>query len=412
MRMPMVRKCHPLLCLSVALMEKGLRICPDRSGGQARIQPRLRPILAENCFACHGPDSAARRPNSASTSATSRRARRHRPRRAGRERLVERDLPDDPTRSCRRPRPQEADRRTEGNAPPLGRRRGRVPAALVFIRRCGHAAQVERPTGCNNPSTPSSWPSSKPRPAPAAGGRPPHAGPPPQPRPDRPAARSAVVEEPSSTTRTPTPTKSSSTPAGHRRSGASTGAALARCRPLRRHARHPHRQLPRDLALSRLGHQGLQPQPALRPVHDRAARRRPAAGAHARAAIASGFNRCNITTNEGGVIEEEYLVVYARDRTETSARSSRLTAGCAVATTTSTTRSPRRTSIRCSRFSTTRRRRPWMATSRIPRPSSSSPPPPTAAAGTHSRPKSLLSAPSSMPVSGKPSRNSRNGWQA
>jgi hypothetical protein len=33
--------------------------------------------------------------------------------------------------------------------------------------------------------------------------------------------------------------------------------------------------------------------------------------------IASGFNRCNITTNEGGVIPEEYLVLYTRDRTET-----------------------------------------------------------------------------------------------
>ncbi len=47
--------------------------------------------------------------------------------------------------------------------------------------------------------------------------------------------------------------------------------------------------------------------------------------------IASGFNRCNITTNEGGVIPEEYVVLYARDRTETASTVFLgLTAGCAV----------------------------------------------------------------------------------
>ena len=47
--------------------------------------------------------------------------------------------------------------------------------------------------------------------------------------------------------------------------------------------------------------------------------------------IATGFNRCNITTNEGGAISEEYLVLYTRDRTETAtAVWMGTTAGCAV----------------------------------------------------------------------------------
>ena len=71
------------------------------------------------------------------------------------------------------------------------------------------------------------------------------------------------------------------------------------------------------MAVARLGHRRVQPQPAVRPVHHRAARRRSAAERDAASRqIATGFNRNHMQNEEGGIIAEEYRVEYVVDRVE------------------------------------------------------------------------------------------------
>ena len=134
---------------------------------------------------------------------------------------------------------------------------------------------------------------------------------------------------------------------------------LARRRPLRRHARHPLRQLPRDLGLPRLGHQRLQPEPC-RSTSSRSSSS-PATCCRTRRSTSRSPPASTAATSRptrAASIDEEYLVLYTRDRTET------VVAGLAGPDG-RLRRLPRpqvrpahaaRTSTRCRRSSTTRRR--------------------------------------------------------
>ncbi len=78
--------------------------------------------------------------------------------------------------------------------------------------------------------------------------------------------------------------------------------------------------------------------------------------------VASGFNRNHMINFEGGAVPEEYHTAYIVDRVNTTATVwLGLTVGCASATTTSSTRSSSPNITACSRSSTTSRRRGWTA---------------------------------------------------
>ena len=247
----------------------------------------IRPILSEHCFHCHGPDPESRKADL----------------RLDTEEGAFADLggylafdPEDPAASEALARMITDDE--DELMPPPEMHKPLSEAQIALIRRWveegaeweGHWAftPLVAPTPPEPPSRAEETPVRNPdrrlhperpgtgRTRALARGRPCHPDPPAQPRPHRAAAEPGGDRDLSlclakrSRRRLRSRRRSPARLAALRRA---PRPLLARCRPLRRHPWLPPRQLPLDLAVSRLGDQRLQCQHALRPIHHRAARR-------------------------------------------------------------------------------------------------------------------------------------------
>ncbi len=211
--------------------------------------------------------------------------------------------------------------RAKRPARPLDRRRCRVRAPLVAdpAGAAGAARGAEQIVV--------SQPDRRLHPGPArsrgadagAGGRPPHAGPSREPRPDGVAARAGRRRGLCQRHQRRTPMKSWSTGCSVRRPGASTAAATGSTRPAM-----PTRMASTSTTSARCGRIATgSSRPSTATCRSIEFTIEQLAGdllpdRTLDQLVASGFNRCNMTTNEGGVIPEEYVVLYARDRTDTA----------------------------------------------------------------------------------------------
>ena len=296
----------------------------------------VRPILAENCFPCHGPDSAARK-------ADLRLDKREAAIEAGAiapgdteaSELIARINAADPKEVMPPPATTKTlSQKQKDVLQAVDRRRRRLSTALV-AHPAGASRAAEGQESSVGPQSDRWFRAGQARgkrPEPRTRGRPPHACPPAEPRPDRPAARPGRRRVVRRATARPMPTKSWSPGCWPRPAGASIAPATG--------STPPATPIPTAITSTI----SAKPGPIATGSSARINRNLPfdrftieqlagdlLPGSTLEQQVASGFNRCNMTTNEGGSIPEEYQVLYTRDRTEAVSQVwLGLTTGCAV----------------------------------------------------------------------------------